>query len=153
MHAENPSLIVRPVERGDFEQWLPHWKGYQEFYKITLPEEVTRATWDRFFDDREPMYSAVAVDSGRVLGFVNFLYHRSTWAQNDFCYLEDLFVAPEARGRHVGKKLIEYVQQQARAKNCGRLYWHTQETNLAAQRLYNWIGEKPGVIEYRMSLV
>ncbi|AKU97892.1 Histone acetyltransferase HPA2 [Labilithrix luteola] len=151
MHDKNP-LVVRPVERGDFEQWLPYWKGYQEFYKISLPEEVTRATWDRFFDDREPMYSAVAVDGGRILGFVNYLFHRSTWAQNEFCYLEDLFVAPETRGRQVGKKLIEFVQRRARAKDCGRLYWHTQETNLRAQRLYDWIGEKPGVIEYRMSL-
>jgi len=152
MHDENPSIIVRPVERGDFGQWLPYWKSYQEFYEVSLPEEVTRATWDRFFDDRELMYSAVAVEHGRVLGFVNYLFHRSTWAQNDFCYLEDLFVAPEARGRHVGKQLIEYVQQRAREKTCGRLYWHTQETNLRAQRLYDWLGERPGVIEYRMSL-
>ncbi|QDE84851.1 GNAT family N-acetyltransferase [Myxococcus xanthus] len=150
--SEKNHTIVRPVERGDFEQWLPYWKSYLEFYKFTLPEEVTQATWERFFDDREPMHSAVAVDGERIVGFVNYLFHRSTWAQNDFCYLEDLFVAPETRGRQVGKKLIEFVQQRARAKDCGRLYWHTQETNLTAQRLYDWIGEKPGVIEYRMSL-
>ena len=54
--------------------------------------------------------------------------------------------------REVGKQLIEFVQGQAREKQCDRLYWHTQETNQTAQRLYDWIAEKPGVIEYRMAL-
>ncbi len=87
-----------------------------------------------------------------MLGFVHYVFHRSTWGQNDFCYLEDLFVSPEARGRMIGKQLIEHVQRQARTRHCDRLYWHTQETNHTAQRLYDWIAEKPGVIEYRMAL-
>ncbi len=71
---------------------------------------------------------------------------------NDYCYLEDLFVTQQARGKQIGKYLIEYVNQQAQARQSARLYWHTQETNLTAQKLYNWIGEKPGMIEYRMPL-
>ena len=94
----------------------------------------------------------MARSSEEIVGFVTYLYHPSTWAINDFCYLEDLYVTPEARGLHVGKKLIEFVQAQARKQECARLYWHTQETNLPGQKLYDWIAEKPGVIEYRMPL-
>ncbi len=80
------------------------------------------------------------------------MFHRSTWAENNYCYLEDLYVSPEVRGRHIGKQLIEYVQKQATKHSCERLYWHTQESNQTAQKLYDWIAQKPGVIQYRMSL-
>ncbi len=48
----------------------------------------------------------------------------------------------EVRGRHIGKQLIEYVQKQATEHNCDRLYWHTQESNHTAQKLYDWIAQK-----------
>lgn len=152
MTAMQQVVAVRPVTEADFEQWQAYWDQYQAFYKVELGPEITRRTWARFFDASEPVECAVAVEGERVLGFVHYVFHRSTWGQNDFCYLEDLFVSPEARGRMIGKQLIEHVQHQARARHCDRLYWHTQETNHAAQRLYDWIAEKPGVIEYRMAL-
>ncbi|ENB9460247.1 GNAT family N-acetyltransferase [Providencia rettgeri] len=145
-------VTVDFVAPEHYPEWLVYWLEYQKFYKVDLKEEVTLKAWERFFDANEPMYCAVALEEEKVVGFVNYLYHRSTWAENDFCYLEDLYVTPEMRGRHVGKQLIEFVHQQAKEKQCGRLYWHTQETNLPGQKLYNWVAEKPGVIEYRMAL-
>ena len=49
-------------------------------------------------------------------------------------------------------EISKFYQEQAREQQCARLYWHTQETNLPGQKLYNWIAEKPGVVEYRMPL-
>lgn len=150
---KSPLLVsVEAIDINDYQKWLPFWLKYQEFYKVSISEETTLATWNRFFDDNEKVYCAIAKSSDKILGFVHYLYHPSTWAINDFCYLEDLYVAPSARGLHVGKQLIEFVQEQERKQQCARLYWHTQEINLPAQKLYNWIAEKPGVIEYRMPL-
>ena len=145
-------MTVRPVVEGDLEQWLEYWNNYQAFYNVDLGMDITRRTWKRFFDPDEPVHCAVATDGERLCGFVNYVFHRSTWGRNDFCYLEDLYVCPSVRGQMIGKKLIEHVQEQAREKACDRLYWHTQESNRTAQRLYDWIAEKPGVIEYRMGL-
>lgn len=145
-------VTVEFVTPDHYSAWLVYWLEYQKFYKVDLSEEITLKAWARFFDENEPMYCAVALENGKVVGFVNYLFHRSTWAENVFCYLEDLYVTPEMRGRHVGKQLIEFVHAQAQEKQCGRLYWHTQETNLRGQKLYNWVAEKPGVIEYRMPL-
>lgn len=144
------TLSVCPVQEEDYAQWLPYWLGYQTFYKVQLSEETTLETWKRFFREGVPVYCAVAKQGPKILGFVHYVFHDSTWAINNYCYLEDLFVCPESRGKHVGKHLIEYVKQQAQERQCDRLYWHTQETNLTAQELYNWVAEKPGVIQYRM---
>lgn len=152
MSQPNPSITIRPVCDEDYNQWLQLWLEYQKFYKVSLSEEITRETWRRFLDSSEPVHAAVAIESGRAVGMVTTVFHRSTWAQADYCYLEDLFVDPAVRGKNVGKSLIEWVQRLAQEKQCARLYWHTQETNHRAQRLYDWIGEKPGFIEYRMAL-
>ncbi|WCD78807.1 GNAT family N-acetyltransferase [Pseudomonas sp. TUM22785] len=152
MTAVQQLISVRPVKPEDFDKWAEYWDKYQEFYGVDLSPEVTRMTWARFFDEREPVQAAVATDGEHIFGFVNFVFHRSTWAVNDFCYLEDLYVSPSVRGQKIGKRLIEYVQGQARERQCDRLYWHTQESNHTAQRLYDWIAERPGVIEYRMPL-
>lgn len=153
MQKEALAVVVEWVKREDYDQWLPFWRDYQAFYQVDLSDEITQSTWARFFDGHQPMFCAVAKEGDRVLGFVHYLFHQSTWAKDDFCYLEDLFVAPDTRGKQVGKRLIEFVKQEALSHGCARLYWHTQQTNKTAQRLYDWIAEKPGVIEYRFSLV
>ncbi|MNG87335.1 Acetyltransferase (GNAT) family protein [compost metagenome] len=149
--AKQP-ISIRPLAQGDFDRWSEYWAEYQAFYEVELGVEITRETWARFFDSAEPVHCAVATDGKQILGFVHFVFHRSTWGRNDFCYLEDLYVCPSVRGQMIGKQLIEYVQGQAREQACDRLYWHTQESNRTAQKLYDWIAEKPGVIEYRMPL-
>ena len=149
---QSQEVQVIPVQQQDYQQWIPYWLAYQDFYKVCLPTKVTETTWQRFFDKAEPVYCAVAKQGDKVLGFVHYVIHRSTWAEQNYCYLEDLYVSPETRGQHIGKRLIEYVQKQAIAQKCDRLYWHTQETNHTAQKLYNWVAEKPGIIEYRMPL-
>ena len=152
MTDENLKIVVALVKGEDYSKWLSYWLSYQEFYEVQLSEDTTNKTWQRFLDPNEDMYCAVAKKGQEILGFVHYVFHGSTWSVNEFCYLEDLFVAANTRGKNIGKHLIEYVKQKARENQCERLYWHTQEKNLTAQRLYDWIAEKPGVIEYRLPL-
>lgn len=152
MNDKNLEISVVPVQAEDYSAWLSYWLKYQQFYQVQLSEKTTLETWKRFLDADTAMYCAVAKQGDVILGFVHYIFHASTWAENDYCYLEDLFVDENSRGKNTGKHLIEYVAQQARERQCARLYWHTQEKNVTAQRLYNWVAEKPGVIEYRLPL-
>ncbi|MFC6283943.1 MULTISPECIES: GNAT family N-acetyltransferase [Polaromonas] len=151
--SSNPqSVAVRAIQPSDEAQWRQLWLGYQDFYEVTLSEEVTRSTFHRFLDPDEPVFSAVAVQGDQLLGFVNSVVHRSTWAVTDYCYLEDLYVSPATRGAGTGKLLIEWVQRFARQRQCAKLYWHTHKTNKRAQKLYNWVARQSGFIEYRMTV-
>ncbi|NBF05968.1 GNAT family N-acetyltransferase [Pseudomonas sp. Fl5BN2] len=152
MNDRQQPVTVRRIQPSDHEQWLQLWLAYQDFYQVSLDEQVSLSTFQRFFDPQEPVYSAVAVQGDQLIGFVNAVLHRSTWASSDFCYLEDLYVAPAIRGSGAGKLLIEWVQGFARQQGCGRLYWHTHETNERAQKLYDWVAQKSGFIEYRMGV-
>jgi GNAT superfamily N-acetyltransferase len=141
-------IEIAPLAPADFEAWAPLWRGYQTFYKVDLPAETTRLTFARLTQGAEPMGAFLARDGGQALGMVHWIVHRSCWTPGDYCYLQDLFVAAEARGAGVGRKLIEAVYDVARARGCSRVYWLTQETNTPAMRLYDDVATKSGFLQY-----
>jgi GNAT superfamily N-acetyltransferase len=145
-------IVIRGVTAGDFAQWLPLWTGYNTFYKRTLPDDVTRTTWARFLDPAEPMHALVADENGTLLGLTHYLFHRATAFTAHTCYLSDLFTSDAARGKGVGRALIEAVYQEARRAGSPRVYWQTHETNAVAQVLYNDVAERSGFIVYRKQL-
>ena len=149
-------LIIRAVTRGDYDQWLPLWDGYNAFYgrsgPTALAPEITAMTWQRFFDAYEPVHALVAERSGRLVGLTHYLFHRSTTAIAPLCYLQDLFTSEAARGKGVGRALINGVYDAARIAGSPRVYWQTHETNLVAQDLYNKVAERSGFIVYRKTI-
>jgi len=146
------ALHIRPIGDSDFDAWLPLWKGYQAFYRVDIADAVTRTTWERLLDPAQPMDAALAMTGGRAVGLVHWIYHRSTWTAGDYCYLQDLFVAPDVRGGGVGRALIEHVYADARRCNAARVYWLTHETNHTAMQLYDRIAERSGFVQYRKAL-
>lgn len=145
-------MIIRPVDRNDYEAWRPLWDGYNAFYgragETALPENITRQTWARFLDDREPVDALVAELDGKIVGMAHTIIHRSTTRLADVCYLQDLFTAPEARGQGVARALIDAAKQRAAAAGCNRLYWQTHQTNQTARALYDKVAEHQGFIVY-----
>lgn len=149
-------LIVRAIRPEDYEQWLPLWDGYNAFYgrsgPTALAPEVTRVTWQRFFDDSEPVHALVAEQDGQLLGLVHYLYHRTTTTIDLVCYLNDLFTNEAARGKGVGRALIDAVYDEARRAGSRRVYWLTHETNATARRLYDKVADNTGHLYYRRDL-
>src|SRR5215470_651006 len=114
-------VMIRAVERDDFQQWLTLWDGYNKFYgrfgPTALPAEITQMTWARFFDSYEPVHALVAESNQKLVGTVHYIFHRSTTMIGPTCYLQDLFTDESLRGKGIGKALIEAVY--ARAKEVG----------------------------------
>jgi GNAT superfamily N-acetyltransferase len=150
------NILIRTVQQGDFVQWKLLWDGYNAFYgrkdNTALPDAITKTTWSRFFDEYEPMHALVAEHSGQLLGLVHFLFHRSTISLEPTCYLQDLFTIEAARGKGIGRELIEEVYRRAKDAGCHKVYWQTHETNTTAMKLYDKVAEKSGFLVYRKIL-
>ena len=144
------STIVRPLELTDKSRWLELWEGYLTFYESTLTSEQSELTWQRLHDDSFNLNGLVALVDGKVIGFAHFLYRPSSWAENDYCYLEDLFVDETVRGAGAGRSLIDAVIVAARAKMSGRVYWTTKESNTRARVLYNSYSPASEFVQYRL---
>lgn len=150
------NVVIRPALRVDYDQWLPLWDGYNAFYgrsgETALALPITKTTWERFFDPYEPMFVLVAEEDGMLLGLTHYLLHRSTTSVQPALYLQDLFTTADARGKGIGRALINAVYDKAREQGLTRIYWHTHETNQAAMKLYDNIADKPGFLMYRMMI-
>ena len=144
-----PRLEIRALRPDERDVWEPLWQGYLTFYESTVSAEVTETTWARLHDPVEPMHVLGAFLDGTLVGIVHYLFHRSTWTMGDYCYLQDLFTAPEARGQGAGRALIAAVYERAEAAGASLVYWLTQETNATARALYDTIADRPGFIQYR----
>lgn len=140
---------VRPLQADDRARWDELWAGYLRFYQQTLPQSTTDFTWRRLMEGRELWGFAGLDDGGRMVGFVHYHVHLSTWSPTGYCYLEDLFVDPQGRGRQVGRSLIEAVYKAADDRDISRVYWHTENTNARAQILYNQVGYLTEFLQFR----
>jgi GNAT superfamily N-acetyltransferase len=142
-------ITVRPVRPDERAAWEPLWQGYLAFYKTAVKPEVTERTWARLHDPDEPMHVLGAFLGDRLVGIVHYIFHRSTWTIGNYCYLQDLFTAGEARGKGAGRALIEAVYERAKEAGASRVYWLTHETNETARALYDKLADRPGFIQYR----
>lgn len=139
---------IRAALPSDEAVWRSLWSGYCDFYAAKLPEEVTSRTWKRILDPDSAVMCVVAEAEGQVLGFANCVVHENTWESQAVCYLEDLYVDPAARGRGVGRALIEWLRNAMRAEGWARLYWLTREDNAQARRLYDQFAQADGFVRY-----
>lgn len=143
-------LQVRTVAAHDEERWQELFQGYVTFYETSVPDIVVALTWRRLLSGEDGMIGLVAVDAAdRPIGLAHLVFHRSTWSETWYCYLEDLFVDPAIRRAGVGRALIEATYAEAARRGASRTYWATQETNKTARRLYDSVGFLTEFVQYR----
>jgi GNAT superfamily N-acetyltransferase len=145
-----PEIAIDKLVAIDRMEWERLFRGYLEFYAMTLDETAMDRAWSEFQAD-ERMHALGARLDGKLVGIVHFLEHPSTTAP-DVCYLQDLFTEPAARGRGVARALIAAVVDAARQRGNTRVYWVTHESNATARRLYDQVAINSGFIRYQIPL-
>lgn len=146
-------VTLRPLAADDHDDWLSLWWGYLEFYETELSTAQTELTFARLVDPADAVHGVIARDeAGRGIGFVHWLTHPSTWSVGPYCYLEDLFVHPDARGSGTGAALIEHVRAWAADSGCAKVYWLTQRHNHKARELYDRVAVGTGFVHYEIDL-
>ncbi len=142
---------IRPLDSDDWAGWSALWAGYLDFYRAELSEETSRATFERLCSGAEGLFGLLALDESAVAtGLANCVVHATTWSRQPKCYLEDLYVAPTARGADTGKALLEAVKGAATGRGAPEVYWHTQQYNGRARSLYDLVGRPTSFVVYEM---
>src|SRR5215467_7573130 len=132
-------ISIGKLTPDDRAVWEALFRAYIDFYQRVEPPEMYDRAWSEFQADTRLHAFGARLD-GRLVGIAHFLIHPST-SGPDVCYLQDLFTAPDARGKGVARALITAVTEWARAHGYRRVYWHTQESNATARRLYDSLAE------------
>jgi GNAT superfamily N-acetyltransferase len=152
MAAADPAIA--PLATEEFEEVVPLIAAYQRFYEVEeIDEERNRAFFRRFLAPSEDGMLLGARDDGALVGYACLYWHFSSLLAAESVLMNDLFVADSARGRGVGRALIEASAEVARERGAVHLEWATAPDNHTAQRLYDSTGaERSEWVEYELGL-
>ena len=142
-------MKIRPLAKADYEEWRALWVSYLEFYETSLKADVIDETFSRFIDNDQTRQNALVAEStDELVGLVHYIFHLDTWKIQEVCYLQDLFVIPQNRGKKIGQLLIEGVYERADKYGAPSVYWLTQEFNVPARKLYDQMADLTPFIHY-----
>ena len=144
--TSSDALSIAPLAAMDRAEWEQLARGYKAFYGEDPSDQDYERTWQRLVAD-EAVHGLGAHQGGRLVGIAHYFFHPHCWA-DDVCYLQDLFTAPDMRGRGIARALIEAVAEAARFRGAVRYYWLTQEDNRPGRALYDRVARYHGFIRY-----
>lgn len=146
------TVTVRQIEIQDKTSWKELYVAYLKFYESEPVESSTELLWNRLTKGEPAVQGLVAVSNGEVVGIAHFHYQLSTWSDTLHCYLEDLYVAEDARGKGAASSLIAAVQDLAIQNKCSELFWITKESNTVAKKLYEQVATLSDFVRYEKKL-
>jgi len=147
------SVQVRPLGDKDFFSWLGLFEGYSEFYQSELTDEKALQVWSWIIDKNNALTGAVAVnDDGDFVGFAHYRAVPQTLSATMGLYLDDLFVAPDARGTGVGRAIVDFVKRYATDHHLSRVQLITAADNATSQILYDQVGTRTDWVTYEIAV-
>jgi len=142
-------MNIRPLAKVDYVEWRKLWIAYLDFYETSLSHEVIEETFSKLIDNNQRRQNAlVAEGKDGLVGLVHYIFHPHKWKIENACYLQDLYVEPQNRGKKIGQLLIENVYQAADNSGTPTVYWLTHELNTPARKLYDRIADLAPFVQY-----
>jgi GNAT superfamily N-acetyltransferase len=136
--------VIAAVTESDLPDLLPLMRAYCEFYEVSPADGDLLAMSRAIIADpqREGIQLIARDAQGSPLGFATIFWSWSTLSGSRIGVMNDLFVAPNARGAGVARALIAACQERCREHGASSLSWQTARDNFRAQALYDGIGAR-----------
>ena len=135
-------MTIQRVTETDLGELLPLMRAYCDFYEVEPSDEALLALAKALVKD--PEHEGVQLlardDGGGAVGFATIYWSWATTSAERIGVMNDLFVAPEARGTGVAEALIEACRAECAARGAGKLTWQTAPDNEAAMKVYDRVG-------------
>lgn len=142
------SVEIRPVSTSDRTAWEALYAGYAAFYGVDQDEAMRERVFGWLLDPVHECQGLVAEKEGQLIGLTHFRPFASPLKAATNCFLDDLFVSPDARGSGAAEALINAVRKIADENGWGVVRWITADNNYRARGLYDRLATRTGWITY-----
>ena len=133
-------MTIGRVTQADLGELLPLMRAYCDFYAVAPSDEALLGLSRALIADPEREGVQLLARDGGSVGFATIFWSWATTSAERIGVMNDLFVAPEARGKGVAETLIEACRAECAAHGAGKLTWQTAPDNATAMKLYDRIG-------------
>ena len=135
-------MNVARVGEADLAELLPLMRGYADFDRVAPADEDLLELSRALIADpeREGVQFLARDGGGAAVGFATVFWLWSTLSAGRVGLMNDLFVAPEARGSGAAEALIEACRAACREQGAGLLTWRTAKDNHRGQAVYDRVG-------------
>jgi ribosomal protein S18 acetylase RimI-like enzyme len=82
----------------------------------------------------------VAADQGRIIGYLAITWGFSLEYHGRDAFVDELYLAPEYRGRGLGRRALEVAEAACRARGVRALHLEVERANARAEALYRQHG-------------
>ena len=134
-------MKVRQATTDDVGRLAPLFDAYRQFYERPSDLALSREFLSQRLQ-RDESVIFLAEENGETLGFVQLypLFSSTSPRPGRLWLLNDLFVTSAARGRGVGRHLMDRARRLAEETGACGLELATARTNHTAQSLYESLG-------------
>ena len=145
---------ISRVTAADLGDLLPLLRAYCDFYEVSPPDGALLALARALIADPEREgLQLLARRDGEAVGFATIYWSWATTIASRIGVMNDLYVAPAARGTGAAEQLICACAEECKRKGAVELTWQTAPDNERAQRVYDRIGAKRSQwIDYSLSV-
>ena len=134
--------MVREIKLSDKEEWAVLYRGYADFYKVEMKDEILKTVWSWLQDRNHDVKGIVYEHENKVVGLAHYRRMPSPLRGKYIGFLDDIYVEPKYRGKKIGEKLIHELNEISKKNNWGLVRWVTRNDNIRAKSLYDRIAKK-----------
>jgi GNAT superfamily N-acetyltransferase len=147
-------IDITRVGEGDLAELLPLLRGYCDFYEVSpSDDELLGLARALIADPERDGVQLLARTDGEAVGFATIYWSWATTIAARIGVMNDLFVAPAARGSGAAAQLIDACVAECRRHGAAELTWQTAPDNARAQRLYDRVGAmRSQWVDYSLSV-
>ena len=142
--------MIRDFKPSDFENWSELYKGYANFYKVPMNDQILDSVWGWLHDKNHVVRGFCYELQEKIVGIAHYRSMPRPLKGQYIGFLDDLFVDPNYRNQKIGRKLIEYLKSLSKANNWQGVRWITHSSNEHAKKLYDKIANNTGFELYEL---
>ena len=126
------------VADEDKNDWRALFNGYADFYGVSMDDAIADRVWRWLRDPGHVLEGLVVRDeTGRIVGLAHVRSCPRPLGGCDIGFLDDMYVAPDARGSGAADALLEGVRALAEERGWPAVRWVTQHFNARGRQFYD----------------
>ena len=129
-------IQFKPLEQSDIDTIVTLMQQFYAIDNYPIDVETSKTLFQEFISDENLGKSWLILSDNVLVGYLILTFVFSFEYKGKIAFLDELYITAAARGKGIGSKAIEFVQNEAHKTNLKLIYLEVEPHNEKAQKLY-----------------